>query len=111
LGYAHEKLKHHKKAESLYREVLQLKPEHHKALLRLGAVLIKLGKREEARSFLESLTQKYPMYTVGWWNLGIIYYQLGEIELAESAWEESLRLEPDNNQVRVRLEQLREELF
>jgi len=38
-------------------------------------------------------------------------YQLGELELAESAWEESLRLEPDNNQVRVRLEQLREELF
>ena len=51
------------------------------------------------------------MYTVAWWNLGIIYYQLGELELAESAWEESLRLEPDNNQVRVRLEQLREELF
>lgn len=111
LGYAHEKLKHHEKAESLYREVLHLKPEHHKALLRLGAVLIKLGKRQEARSFLESLTQKYPMYTVAWWNLGIIYYQLGELELAESAWEESLRLEPDNNQVRVRLEQLREELF
>ena len=111
LGYTYEKLKHHEKAESLYREVLQFKPEHHKALLRLGAVLIKLGKREEARSFLESLTKKYPMYTVGWWNLGIIYYQLGEIELAESAWEESLRLEPDNNQVRVRLEQLREELF
>ena len=111
MGYAHEKLKHHEKAESLYREVLHLKPEHHKALLRLGAVLIKLGKRQEARSFLESLTQKYPMYTVAWWNLGIIYYQLGELELAETAWEESLRLEPDNNQLRVRLEQLREELF
>ncbi len=111
LGYAHEKLKHYIKAEILYRTVLQLKPEHHKALLRLGAVLIKLGKREEARSFLESLTQKYPMYTVAWWNLGIVYYQLGELELAESSWEESLRLEPDNNLVRVRLEQLREELF
>ena len=111
LGYAHEKLKHYDKAESLYREALQLKPDNHKSLLRLGAVLIRLGRREEARSFLESLTEKYPMYTVGWWNLGIIYYQLGEIELAESAWEESLRLEPDNNQVRVRLEQLREELF
>ena len=72
-------------------------------------MLIKLGKRREARSFLESLTRKYPMYTVGWWNLGIVYYQLGEMELAESAWEESLRIEPDNSQVRLRLEQLREE--
>ena len=109
LGYAHEKLKHHQKAETLYRYVLHLKPEHHKSLLRLGAVLIKLGKRREARSFLESLTRKYPMYTVGWWNLGIVYYQLGEMELAESAWEESLRIDPDNSQIRLRLAQFREE--
>jgi len=109
LGYAHEKLKHLEKSETLYRQVLHLKPEHHKALLRLGAVLIKLGKRHEARSFLESLTRKYPIYSVAWWNLGIVYYQLGELQLAETAWEESLRLEPDNSQIRLRIEQLREE--
>ena len=109
LGYAHEKLNHLEKAETLYRQVLHLKPEHHKALLRLGAVLIKLGKRHEARSFLESLTRKYPIYSVAWWNLGIVYYQLGELQLAETAWEESLRLEPDNSQIRLRIEQLREE--
>jgi len=72
-------------------------------------VLIKLGKRHEARSFLESLTRKYPIYSVAWWNLGIVYYQLGELQLAETAWEESLRLEPDNSQIRLRIEQLREE--
>jgi len=77
--------------------------------LRLGAVLIKLGKHHEARSFLESLTRKYPIYSVAWWNLGIVYYQLGELQLAETAWEESLRLEPDNSQIRLRIEQLREE--
>ena len=88
-----------------------MKPNHHRALLRLGAVLIKLGKRYEARSFMESLTEKYPMYTVGWWNLGIVYYQLGQLKQAESAWEQSLRLEPYNNQMRIRLEQLRDELY
>jgi cytochrome c-type biogenesis protein CcmH/NrfG len=46
---------------------------------------------------------------VAWWNLGIVYYQLGELQLEETAWEESLRLEPDNNQIRLRIEQLREE--
>ena len=110
LGYANEKLKHYQKAEALYRGVLQQKPEHYKAILRLGAVLIKLGKLEDARSFLESLSQKFPFYAVAWWNLGIVYYQLGEMELAELAWEESLRLEPDNSQVRVILEQLRDEI-
>ena len=79
--------------------------------LRLGSVLIKLGKREEARSFLESLTQKFPEYSAAWWNLGIVYLHLGEIDLAEFAWEETLRLEPENSQVRVSLEQLREDRF
>ena len=111
LGYAHEQLKHHHKAEKLYRRVLLLKPEHHKALLRLGTVLIKLGKHGEARSFLESLTRKYPLYSVAWWNLGIVYLNFGEMELAESAWKECLRLEPENNQVKIRLEQLREEMY
>ncbi len=111
LGYVHEKLMRNNIAEKLYRRVLHFKPDHHKALLRLGAVLIKLDKHGEARSFLESLTQKYPLYNVGWWNLGIVYLNLGEMELAESAWEESLRLEPENNQVRIRLEQLREEMY
>ena len=110
-GYTNEKLKNYIKAEELYRQILLWEPEHHKALLRLGTILIKLGKRAEARSFLESLTQKYPMYNVAWWNLGIVYYQIGEIELAEMAWEESLRLDPANNQVRVSLEQIREELL
>jgi len=111
LGYTHEQLKLHHKAEKLYRQVLHLKPKHHKALLRLGAVLIKLGKHGEARSFLESLTQKYPLYSVAWWNLGIVYLNFEEMELAESAWQECLRLEPGNNQVRIRLEQLREEMY
>ena len=111
LGYAHEKLKHHHNAEKFYRRVLHLKPENHKALLRLGAVLIKLDKHGEAKSFLESLTRKYPLYSVAWWNLGIVYLNFGEMELAESAWQECLRLEPENNQVRIRLEQLREEMY
>ncbi|MBC8259324.1 MAG: tetratricopeptide repeat protein [SAR324 cluster bacterium] len=109
-GYTYEKLKQYQKAEKYYRLVLQFNPEHHKALLRLGAVLVKLGKHGEARSFLESLTRKFPLYTVAWWNLGILYYQLGELGLAESAWQHSLRLEPDNNHIRLRLEQLREEI-
>ena len=109
-GYANEKLSHHQKAEAIYRAVLRKEPENYKALLRLGAVLIKLGNLEDARSFLESLTQKYPNYSVAWWNLGIAYYKLREMELAEVAWEESLKLEPENGQVSLILEQLREEL-
>ena len=43
-------------------------------------------------------------------NLRLETIQLGKTELAEIAWEESLKIEPENTQVRIVLEQLRDEL-
>ena len=110
LGFAHEKLKNLTKAELLYRRALEMEPENHRAMLRLSTLLIKTGKHEEALSFLESLTRKYPDYTVGWWNLGLLYQRIGELEMAERALEEAVRLEPSKSQVRTQLERVREEL-
>ena len=79
-------------------------------MLRLSTLLIKTGKYEEAQSFLESLTRKYPDYTVGWWNLGFLYQKLDELESAEQALEEVVRLDPANTRVQAQLERIREEL-
>jgi Cytochrome c biogenesis factor len=51
------------------------------------------------------------MYSVSWWNLGIVYLNFGEMEMAEKAWQECLRLEPENNQLRIKLERLRDEMY
>ena len=110
LGFADEKLKNFTKAELLYRRALEMEPENYRAMLRLSTLLIKTGKHEEALSFLESLTRKYSDYTVGWWNLGLLYQRIGELEKAEMALEEAVRLEPSNSQVRTQLERVREEL-
>ena len=69
----HEKLKNYSKAENIYRKTLEIEPKNHQGMLRLSTLLIKTGKYDEARSFLESLTRKYPDYAVGWWNLGLLY--------------------------------------
>ena len=109
-GYVYELLKKFGNAEILYRKSLEMEPENHRAMLRLSTLLIKTGKYEEARSFLESLTRKYPDYTVGWWNLGLLYQKIDELESAEQALEEVVRLDPANTRVQAQLEHLREEL-
>jgi tetratricopeptide (TPR) repeat protein len=109
-GYVYELLKKFGNAEILYRKSLEMEPENHRAMLRLSTLLIKTGKYEEARSFLESLTRKYPDYTVGWWNLGLLYQKIDELESAEQALEEVVRLDPANTRVQAQLEHIREEL-
>ena len=109
-GYVYELLKKFSNAEILYRKSLEMEPENHRAMLRLSTLLIKTGKYEEAQSFLESLTRKYPDYTVGWWNLGLLYQKLDELESAEQALEEVVRLDPANTRAQAQLERIREEL-
>ena len=87
-----------------------MEPENHRALLRLSTLLIKTGKYEEAQSFLESLTRKYPDYTVGWGNVSLLYQKLDELESAEQALEEVVRLDPANTRDQAQLERIREEL-
>ncbi len=109
-GYTLEKLGEMEAAENAYRDSLRNSPDNSRALLRLGTVLIKRGRLEEARSFLESLTRKYPTYTVAWWNLGITYHQLNELRLAEEAWSQALALEPNNLKIQRTLERVQQEI-
>ena len=106
LGYAHEKLGHHDRAEDAYRNTLNLRPDNPRALLRLSTVLIRRKRYDEAQSFLESLTKKYPGYAVAWWNLGVLHRKLGQPQQAQQAWEQALRVEPENERIRSSLMKL-----
>ena len=99
LGFSYEKQRDFNLAESLYRESLQLNPENPKSGLRLGTVLIKKGRYEDARSFLESVTAKFPGYAVAWWNLGLLYRELGEMDQAKMALNTASQLDPNNLQI------------
>ena len=99
LGFSYEKQRDFNLAESLYRESLQLNPENPKSGLRLGTVLIKKGRYEDARSFLESVTSKFPGYAVAWWNLGLLYRELGEFDQARMALNTASQLNPNNLQI------------
>ena len=106
LGYALEKLGHYDRAEDAYRNTLDLRPDHPRALLRLSTVLIRRRRYDEAQSFLESLTKKYPDYAVAWWNLGVLHRKLGKPKQAQQVWEQALRVEPENERIRSALMKL-----
>jgi len=106
LGFSYEKQRDFNLAESLYRESLQLNPENPKSGLRLGTVLIKKGRYEDAKSFLESVTAKFPGYAVAWWNLGLLYRELGEMDQARMALNTASQLDPNNLQIQSVLRSL-----
>ena len=106
LGFSYEKQRDFNLAESLYRESLQLNPENPKSGLRLGTVLIKKGRYEDAKSFLESVTAKFPGYAVAWWNLGLLYRELGEMDQAMMALNTASQLDPNNLQIQSVLRSL-----
>ncbi len=106
LGFSYEKQRDFNLAESLYRESLQLNPENPKSGLRLGTVLIKKGRYEDAQSFLESVTAKFPGYAVAWWNLGLLYRELGELDQARMALNTASQLDPNNLQIQSVLRSL-----
>ena len=69
-------------------------------------VLIKKGHYEDAKSFLESVTAKFPGYAVAWWNLGLLYRELGEMDQARMALNTASQLDPNNLQIQSVLRSL-----
>lgn len=110
LGFTLESLRKLDNAEKRYREILEIEPDSPKAMLRLGTVLIKNKNYEEAQSFLESLTSKYPKYTIAWWNLGILYQHVKQMKKALQAWQTAVQLDPESAKMNNALKQLRKRI-
>ncbi|MFV0601748.1 MAG: tetratricopeptide repeat protein [Brachymonas sp.] len=57
-------------------------------------VLIAQGKTEEARNQLLVITQEFPEIAEPYNNLAVLYAQSGELEMARTALESALRINP-----------------
>lgn len=60
--------------------------------------LFRNGRRDEARSTLETFLEVYPQSTLAHVNLGYMLLVDGEVDAARRAYEQALRLQPDNVQ-------------
>ncbi|MBF0279067.1 MAG: tetratricopeptide repeat protein [SAR324 cluster bacterium] len=98
-GIVHEHLKSYEQAEINYRQALFIKSDHPQTLLRLGTVLIKSQRYDQAENYLQTLVRKYPKFSTGWWNLGLLYWSQKNWQKAKETLKEALRLDPNNPKI------------
>ena len=96
LGLAAQKQGALDQALGYYRKVLNLKPDHSKALLNLSAIHIKTGNTARAMSILDKLYRQEPENVDAMVNLGILFLQEKNYARAESLLEKALDLQGHN---------------
>lgn len=83
-------------AEQAYVEVLRADPTHFDALLGLGALAMKTGRRTAARGVFARAVHVHPERALGHVNLAILLSDEGHLAEAREHFEAALRLDPDS---------------
>ncbi len=91
---AHRK-NHLEQAESAYRQVLSIQPNHPDALYGLGMVAQQQGELKEAEKFLDAAAQVQPDSVKIWFTLGNLHQLQGQFPAAEEAYKKAIALRPD----------------
>lgn len=93
-------------AYELIAQALKLAPEDAYIKDSMGWVYFRMGKLDEARSYLERAWNSRPHAEVGA-HLGEVLWMLGERDAARAIWRESRDIEPDNDTLRSTLRRLK----
>jgi predicted O-linked N-acetylglucosamine transferase (SPINDLY family) len=82
-------------AEHLYRQILEVYPEHPEALLGLGLVMQQQGQLEAAEHVLSHAAQAQPDSAKIWFSLGNVRQTQGQLSQAVEAYQRAIALRPD----------------
>jgi tetratricopeptide (TPR) repeat protein len=93
-AYVHHQQGDLNQALGLYRQVLEIAPEHGQALNLAGAAYAAQGDNHSALACLEKATRLYPDYLPAFSNLGILYHTLHRFDEAAEAQRRVIELEP-----------------
>jgi Ca-activated chloride channel family protein len=94
-------------AEAQYRKALDAEPSNVTAQFNLANALQKQKKFDEAAKILGTLAGKSTdknFQSIVWYNQGVAYTKLKNLEESIEAYKKSLRLNPDDQQTRENLE-------
>ena len=106
LGYEFvEQNRNLRQAEVMIQKAVNLEPDNGAYIDSLGWLYFKKGRIKKAREFLEkaaSLMEDPVIYD----HLGDVYFKLKEIDQAKLNWQESLKLDPKQESVKKKIENL-----
>ena len=94
-------LQHHEKrnlqaAEQLYKQILEIEPDHVESIFRLGSLLVQTKNFDRAKILLDKAIQFDPNHIKAHNNLGIVFQQLGEPQKAINYYEKAINVKPDH---------------
>lgn len=96
----------YEKAIEIYRQGLANHPNYVSARVSLGRALLELGKNDEALAELEQVVDSVPENLMAHKLVAEIYYSKGDFGPAQEQFEAVLLLNPDDNEAKVRLDEL-----
>ncbi len=94
LGTIAYQTRNYARAEECFREALRQDPTAYEPLVNLGGVLVNLHKLDEARDYNVHAVLTRPNDALANSQLGMTYYGLGNLELAEKYFRIAVRLDP-----------------
>ena len=107
LGVVSVRLGDMKRAVSLFRTVIAREPNNGDALVDLGGALLKTGRPAEAATYFQRAIAAGHADALAWNGLAFARLGSGDESGAADAMRESLRLRPDQAEIRAALEKLR----
>ena len=82
-------------AEKLYREVLNVSPDHFESNFLLGTLSIQIKNFDPAKELLQKAIQIRPDYAEAHYNLGLTFKELGEVQNAITSNKKAIKINPD----------------
>ena len=82
-------------AETVFREILKIAPDHPGALHFLGVIARQCGKLESAVNLIKKAIKFSPTYHTAHNNLGQTYRDIGDSEKAKEAFNRAIEENPD----------------
>jgi protein O-GlcNAc transferase len=83
------------KAEEIYKNILEINPNHSDALHLLGLVAYQVGKNDIAVDLINKAIQNNPKIPSYYNNIGLALQEQGKLSEAISSYEKALQLKPD----------------
>ncbi len=99
-----------KGAYAEFSRALKLRPNDFRIHYNLGIAAYQMGRKEEARTFLQKTVQLKPDYTTAWKALGMVYESLQQTREALHAYTVALQREPSDLPTRLKRAQLFQQL-
>ena len=95
-GLRHLHAKRFRKAEDVFKEILQKDPNNIDALRFMGILAFKSGNHDIAEAVLTKALKMAPTYNLLWANLAQVYSVTGQLDKAKQSFANILALNPEN---------------